>query len=79
MKLPNKVTMYRESVLSKFPAVLRELKGQDISPLQLYGRVMSEVDGIGEFVDVLDCLYALRKIELLEGKGVLHYVDRDPV
>lgn len=79
MKLPNKVITYKESTLSRFPVILAELKEQDVSPVQLYQRVRSKVDDIGEFIDILDCLYALRKIELLADKGVLHYVGRDTV
>lgn len=79
MRLPSKVISYYDSTLSKFPVILRELRGQDLSPLQLYGRVWSRLEDVGEFMDVLDCLYALRRIELRDGEGVLHYVDRDTV
>ena len=74
MKLPNKVITYKESTISKFPAVLSCLKEQDMSPALLYKKVKSEVEDIGEYIDILDCLYALGKIELIEHLGVLHYV-----
>lgn len=74
MKLPNKVIMYKESTISKFPAVLSCLKEQDMSPALLYKKVKSKVEDIGEYIDILDCLYALGKIELIEHLGVLHYV-----
>lgn len=79
MKLPNKVISYKECTLSRFPIILAEMKEHDVSPVQLYQRVRSKVDDIGEFIDILDCLYALRKIELHSDKGVLHYVGRDTV
>ena len=74
MKLPNKVITYKESTISKFPAVLACLKEQDMSPALLYKKVKSKVEDIGEYIDILDCLYALGKIELIEHLGVLHYV-----
>ena len=74
MKLPNKVITYKESTISKFPAVLSCLKEQVMSPALLYKKVKSKVEDIGEYIDILDCLYALGKIELIEHLGVLHYV-----
>ena len=74
MKLPNKVITYKESTISKFPAVLSCLKEQDMSPALLYKKVKSKVEDIGEYIDILECLYALGKIELIEHLGVLHYV-----
>lgn len=74
MNLPNKLIPYKESILSRFPVILAELREQDVSPVQLFRRVRFEVDDVEEFMDVLDCLYALGKIEFLEDKGVLHYV-----
>ena len=74
MKLPNKVITYTESTISQFPSVLSCLKEQDMSPASLYKKVKSKVEDIGEYIDILDCLYALGKIELIEHLGVLHYV-----
>ena len=74
MKLPNKVITYKESTISKFTEVLSCLKEQDMSPALLYKKVKSKVEDIGEYIDILDCLYALGKIELIEHLGVLHYV-----
>ncbi len=74
MKFPSKVTPYQESVLAKFPVVLLQIEKGDIKPDALYKKVKSRVSDIGEFLEILDCLYALGKIKFLEG-GVLHYVD----
>ena len=74
MKLPNKVITYKESTISKFPSVLSCLKEQDMSPASHYKNLKSKVEDIGEYIDILDCLYALGKIELIEHLGVLHYV-----
>lgn len=74
MKLPNKVITYKESVLAKFPVVLSVLKEQEISVDLLYKKVKSKFEDIGEFMEVMDCLYALGKIELDVKKGVIRYV-----
>ena len=68
MLLPSKVTSYNESILSKFPLVLSTLKKSDMSALDLFGTVKNGVVDVGEFLEVLDCLYALNKIELTKGK-----------
>ena len=41
---------------------------------ELYQKVISSMDGVNEFIDVLDCLYALQKIEYDDAKEVLSYV-----
>lgn len=74
MRLPNKVITYKESTLAKFPMVLSLLKEGDMTPGTLYSKMKSKVEDIGEYMEVLDCLYALGKIELIEHLGVLHYV-----
>ncbi|ARP51065.1 ABC-three component system middle component 7 [Caproicibacterium sp. XB2] len=74
MLLPNKLYSYNESTLSKFPVVLRELRTQPLGVHELYRRVIKKMDGVNEFIDVLDCLYALRKIEYDENEEVLRYV-----
>ena len=75
MRLPSKVTSYRNSIIAKFPSVLALLAKESIPPSVLYKKVKSQVEDVGEFVDILDCLYALGKIELDEERGVLRYVN----
>lgn len=72
MKLPNKFITYKESIISKFPLVLEELKDYDLSISDLYKKIRKNIDGVQEFLDILDCLYALNKITLVE--EVVHYV-----
>ncbi|MCR5663202.1 MAG: hypothetical protein K6G50_13915 [bacterium] len=72
MKFPNKVIPYRESVIAKFPIILQYLETQDMMPQLLYSKVKSKFSDAGEFIEVLDCLYALGKIELSE-EGALRY------
>lgn len=74
MKIPSKVTPYKESTIAKFPVFLALLEKGDMSPKELYSKVMkSKIKDIREFVEVLDCLFAMKKIEFQEEK--LHYVD----
>lgn len=73
MKLPSKVTPYKESTIAKFPVVLELLEKSDMTPQEFYAKVRkSKIKDISEFVEVLDCLYAMNKIEIDE--EVLHYV-----
>ena len=75
MKIPSKYISYNDSVIFKFPIFLEKLKENDMMVMELYKKVKSTVDNLGEFIDVLTCLYALQVIELKE--GILHYVKKD--
>lgn len=72
MKFPNKVISYKESVISKFPMILLLLEKRDYDAFSLYDELSKKMT-INEFINALDCLYALKKIKLSE--GVIHYVD----
>lgn len=72
MKLPSKVTTYKSSAISLFPVVLTYLEKGDMMPSDLYRKMKNKVSGIQEFLEILDSLYALNKIELVG--EVLHYV-----
>lgn len=72
MKFPSKVTPYKESIIAKFPVVLGKVETKDMSPSELYKNVKGRVTDIREFMDILDCLYALKKIEL--NGEMIHYV-----
>lgn len=76
MRLPSKVTPYKDSILAKFPIVLTALQTTNLTPSELYKKVKGKIDGVVELVEILDCLYAVGKIELLYGE-VLHYVEND--
>ena len=75
MLFPNKLFTYSESVISKLPIILIELQWESISAVELYKRLADRLTGVSEYLDALDCLYALRKIEFDEEEGVLRYVD----
>lgn len=66
MKLPNKVITYNESIISKFPLVLNLLKTNNCSISDLYGKVKNNIEGVDEFLDILDSLFALGRIDFNE-------------
>jgi len=74
MKLPSKVTSYQESVLSKFVVILEVLNDKDISLSELYSYTNQHFSDTTEFIDTIDCLFALNKLEYNDNLEVLHYV-----
>ena len=74
MKLPNKITNYSESVISKFPSLLGELSAGDLSLLALYNKTRKKFVSIEDFIDALDCLFAMKKVVFLADSEVIHYV-----
>ena len=73
MKMPNKVTPYKERSIAKFPVILAFLEKEDMTPSELFSRVKKDkIQNIDEFVEIIDCLYAMHKIEI-DGE-VLRYV-----
>jgi len=79
MRLPNKVNSFNESVISRFPAVLSALEQGDRSPSALYTSVSKVIADINEFIDILDCLYALGKLEFNAETRSLYYVAGNKV
>lgn len=77
MRFPSKVTPYQDSILAKFPIVLNCMVEQDMKPNALYKKVKNRVSDIGEFLEILDCLFTLGKTEFNREGGTLHYVDRN--
>lgn len=74
MKLSNKVTSYQESVLSKLTIILDILRVKDSSLIELYFNTKQYFSDTSEFIDTVDCLFALNKLEYNEDLEVLHYV-----
>lgn len=75
MKLPSKITSYRESTLSKFPILLGELKKSNMGIWALYKTTEKHFDNIEDFLDTLDCLFALQKVRFNVEREVLFYVE----
>lgn len=52
------------------------LREGEKSPIELYEKAKKDKISIPEFMEVIDALYALGKIDL-NGEGKLYYVTRD--
>lgn len=74
MKLPSKITTYNESVLSKFAPILSVLQNADTGIFDLYEATMKHFSSIEEFLDTVDCLFALQRIRYNAERKVLCYV-----
>lgn len=74
MKLPSKVTSYTESILSKLCPILNLLCHKNMQIYELYIETKDCYISYSDFIDALDCLFALGKLEFLENEEVLHYV-----
>ncbi len=76
MKFPNKVTSFNQSVLSKLVPIIQILQEKDYTVYTLYNSLKVKMT-VNEYIDALDCLYALGVVKL--NKGVLHYVNRNSI
>jgi len=75
MRLPSKVTPYKSSVIALYPVILKQLSRAPMTPEALYRKVGKKFDGLAAFIETLDELYALGKVELIESEGLLRHVD----
>ena len=63
MRFPNKVLSYEESTIGKLATLLAVIQTRDISPFELYRETKASFEDLSEYIEVLLCLYALRRIE----------------
>lgn len=69
MVLPGKNAVYKDSVISKFPIILTILSEEKFCKIvDLQNRTKNQFYSVSEFVQTMDCLYALGKIEINETK-----------
>lgn len=73
MKLPNKIISYKESVLSRFPLVLSVLSENPVGVYDLFELTKDSFTDIEEYMDTIECLYALKKVTFYDESGVLYY------
>lgn len=73
MKLPNKIYSYTDSILSKFVPIIEILIEKDEPVASLYKKSEKYFSCVQDYIDTLDCLYALNKIVFTD-KGEIHYV-----
>lgn len=73
MRLPSKVTPYKTSILAKLPSILKILQERDIRVEELYHKMNKRMSP-ADFIEAMDCLFLLGKVEFISGTEVLHYV-----
>lgn len=71
MQLPNKLYSYKKSTLALIPVVLKELQNGPMKVSELYLNVRHLLAEATDFLSVMDCLYALRAVDMTE-KGDIY-------
>ncbi len=66
MQLPNKLYSYKASTLDLVPKVLTELKSGSIEVKDLFLMMRPSLSDATDFLSVMDCLYALRAVDINE-------------
>ena len=66
MQFPNKLYAYKNSTLALIPKVLKELQDGSKAVKDLYDDVKQSLDDPTDFLSVMDCLYALRVVDINE-------------
>lgn len=75
MRFPNKLYRLSESVIADMTEILLKTTGP-IRIIDLYNGLKSRICSLDRFIDALDCLYILNKIEYIEKEGIID-VNRD--
>ena len=70
MQFPNKLYSYKNSTLALIPLVLNEIKDQPLSVIDLYERIRPNLSDSTDFIAVMDCLYALRALDINDNNEV---------
>ena len=74
MRLPNKITSYKESIVFKMLILLKKLSLKSYTVVDLYNEVCNDIT-ISDYQDALVALYAFGKIKLVG--EVIYYVERN--
>jgi hypothetical protein len=75
MLLPSKITTFQNSILSKLPVALNLIQQGNKGAVALFAEMKPNVRDIVEYIEVLDCLYALGKIDFNEETREIEYVS----
>lgn len=67
MKLPSKTTPYERSIIPYFSRIAAILSTGEADPMRLFDQIEWKDKAIHDYLDALDCMFALGKIELTEG------------
>lgn len=70
MQLPNKLYSYERSSLALMPKVLKRIKDQPVSVIELFKMLQPDMEDVSDFISVMDCLYALRAVDVNENGEV---------
>lgn len=68
MIVPNKFTPFDKSIIARLPCVLTALEGE-INISDLFVKVESNFEDVGEFILALDSLYVLGKVTFEKSSG----------
>ena len=64
MQLPNKLYSYKTSTLALVPKVLTELRNSPMEVKDLFLILKPSLTDATDFLSVMDCLYALRAVDI---------------
>lgn len=74
MQFPNKLYSYENSTLSLLPKFLEELQSGPMTVVDLFNSMRGKLKNPTDFLFSLDCLYAMRKVDMTDD-GEVFYVD----
>lgn len=75
MKLPSKIISYNESIIGKFSIILDIVCLKEINIYDLFNDVKKRFNNIEEYLQALEVLYLLNKIDIYSDSEVIKYVD----
>jgi hypothetical protein len=64
MQLPNKLYSYKSSTLALIPVVMNALQNGSVEVKELFLELKSQMADATDFLSVMDCLYALRAVDI---------------
>ena len=71
MQLPNELYSYGQSTLALLPTVLSLIGDREVGVIDIYQQMAGDYHDPSDFLAAMDCLYALRAIEMTE-EGMVH-------
>lgn len=74
MILPDKITTFKESIISKVPVIIEAVAACEKSPVTLWEEIQNKFIDINEYILTIDVAFALGAIEYLKDKQVIKYV-----
>lgn len=75
MKLPNKLFTTSESCIGNFPVILKIIRQESITVFALYKQTKHHFHSVTDFIDTLDVLFYLGKVDFNMDTKELIYVD----